>query len=67
MFQPICAKRVGTVDAEKQTFENPCLLDNYNCDRLIKLEKLSDGECTASAAAFASSITTLGPVKFAIG
>lgn len=53
MLQPICAKLIGTIDANKQSFQNDCLMENYNCDNPTKmLEKLSDGECA------------LGPVKF---
>lgn len=53
MLQPICARLIGSVDAEKQSFQNVCLMENYNCDNPSRmLEKVADGECV------------LGPVKF---
>lgn len=55
IFQPICGKIIGGAESEKQTFENACLMENWNCENASRpYEKISDGECSK-----------LGPVKFA--
>lgn len=53
MVLTICAKLVGS-ENDKQTFENQCLMDNWNCENPGKrYEKIADGECNRP-----------GPVKF---
>lgn len=56
LYSPICGRRL--TDNVMQTFENGCLLDNYNCENASqRFEKSSDGECVTAN-------TTLGPVRF---
>lgn len=48
MFEPICARaRNGKGDI--MTFENPCILDNYNCQHPEEeYYKINDDECKKS-------------------
>lgn len=57
MLATICAKLVSN-ENQKQTFENSCLMENWNCQNpKEQYSKESDGECKAGGGS--------GPVKFA--
>ncbi|CRL08194.1 CLUMA_CG021161, isoform A [Clunio marinus] len=47
ILQPICGRIVGsTLPDGTQSFENLCLMENYNCENPSKqYEKIGNGEC----------------------